>query len=474
MSKRTLSPSYAIAMRVRIPNHPGMLGKVATTIGDAGGGIGAVNIVTRDKDSMVREITVDTSGLDHARAIVDAVAAVDGVSVLDWLDITFEIHRGGKISQVNKMPLATRDDLSRAYTPGVARVCMAIAADRSLAYDYTIKNNMVAVVSDGTAVLGLGDIGPEAAMPVMEGKAMLFREFGKVEAFPICVATKDTEEIIKICKYLEPTFGGINLEDISAPRCFEIEERLKKELDIPVFHDDQHGTAVVVLAALYNALRIVNKKIEDLKIVILGVGAAGVACSKILLKAGVRNIIGCDREGIIYKGRKEHMNFMKEWYAENTNPEGVRGSLKNALKDADLFLGLSGPNLFKPEWVDLMARDSIVFAMSNPDPEVRPEDIRGKARIIATGRSDYPNQINNVLCFPGLFRGTLDVRARDINEEMKLAAAKAIAAQVSESDLSEDFIIPSVFDTRVGESVAREVARAARETGVARRPGLPS
>ena len=474
MSKRTLSPSYAIAMRVRIPNHPGMLGKVATTIGDAGGGIGAVNIMTREKDSMVREITVDTSGLDHARAIVDAVGAVDGVSVLDWLDITFEIHRGGKISQVNKMPLATRDDLSRAYTPGVARVCMAIAADRSLAYDYTIKNNMVAVVSDGTAVLGLGDIGPEAAMPVMEGKAMLFREFGKVEAFPICVATKDTEEIIKICKYLEPTFGGINLEDISAPRCFEIEERLKKELDIPVFHDDQHGTAVVVLAALYNALRIVKKKLENLKVVVLGVGAAGVACSKILLKAGVRNIIGCDREGIIYKGRKEHMNFMKEWYAENTNPEGVRGSLKNALKDADLFLGVSGPNLFKPEWVDLMARDSIVFAMSNPDPEVRPEDIRGKARIIATGRSDYPNQINNVLCFPGLFRGTLDVRARDINEEMKLAAAKAIAAQVSESDLSEDFIIPSVFDTRVGESVAREVARAARETGVARRPGLPS
>jgi malate dehydrogenase (oxaloacetate-decarboxylating) len=474
MSKRTLSPSYAIAMRVRIPNHPGMLGKVATAIGDAGGGIGAVNIVTREKDSMVREITVDTSGLDHARAIVDAVGAVDGVSVLDWLDITFEIHRGGKISQVNKMPLATRDDLSRAYTPGVARVCMAIAADRSLAYDYTIKNNMVAVVSDGTAVLGLGDIGPEAAMPVMEGKAMLFREFGKVEAFPICVATKDTEEIIKICKYLEPTFGGINLEDISAPRCFEIEERLKKELDIPVFHDDQHGTAVVVLAALYNALRIVKKRIENLKIVILGVGAAGVACSKILLKAGVRNIIGCDREGIIYKGRKEHMNFMKEWYAENTNPEGVRGSLKNALKDADLFLGLSGPNLFKPEWVDLMARDSIVFAMSNPDPEVRPEDIRGKARIIATGRSDYPNQINNVLCFPGLFRGALDVRARDINEEMKLAAAKAIAALVSESDLSEDFIIPSVFDTRVGESVAREVARAARETGVARRPGLPA
>jgi len=474
MSKRTLSPSYAIAMRVRIPNHPGMLGKVATTIGDAGGGIGAVNIMTREKDSMVREITVDTSGLDHARAIVDAVAAVDGVSVLDWLDITFEIHRGGKISQVNKMPLATRDDLSRAYTPGVARVCMAIAADRSLAYDYTIKNNMVAVVSDGTAVLGLGDIGPEAAMPVMEGKAMLFREFGKVEAFPICVATKDTEEIIKVCKYLEPTFGGINLEDISAPRCFEIEERLKKELDIPVFHDDQHGTAVVVLAALYNALRIVKKKLENLKVVVLGVGAAGVACSKILLKAGVRNIIGCDREGIIYKGRKEHMNFMKEWYAENTNPEGVRGSLKNALKDADLFLGVSGPNLFKPEWVDLMARDSIVFAMSNPDPEVRPEDIRGKARIIATGRSDYPNQINNVLCFPGLFRGTLDVRARDINEEMKLAAAKAIAAQVSESDLSEDFIIPSVFDTRVGESVAREVARAARETGVARRPGLPS
>lgn len=380
----------------------------------------------------------------------------------------FEIHQGGKITIANKIPLETRDDLSMAYTPGVGKPCMAINADVSRAYELTIKRNMVAVVSDGTAVLGLGDIGPEAAMPVMEGKAMLFKSFGDVDAFPICLDTKDPEEIIKTCKYLAPTFGGINLEDISAPRCFEIEDRLKKELDIPVFHDDQHGTAVVVLAALINALKIVDKKMEDLKVVVLGVGAAGVACSKILMAGGVTNIIGCDRNGIIFKGRSDNMNYMKEWFADNTNQDVVQGTMEDAIKDADLFLGLSGPGLFKREWIDLMGRDPILFAMANPVPEIMPDEAKGKARIMATGRSDFPNQINNVLCFPGLFRGALNVRASDINEEMKLAAARGIAESVSDSELSEDCIVPSVFSETVKELVPKYVEEAAIRSGVAR------
>lgn len=380
----------------------------------------------------------------------------------------FEIHKEGKITVVNKIPLETRDDLSMAYTPGVAKPCMAIHENRDLAYDLTIKSNMVAVVSDGTAVLGLGDIGPEAAMPVMEGKAMLFKSFGDVDAFPICLATKDPQEIINTCKYIAPGFGGINLEDISAPRCFEIEDTLKRELDIPVFHDDQHGTAVVVLAALYNALKVVDKKMEDIKIVVLGVGAAGVACSKILMGAGVKNIIGCDRKGVVSRGRKDNMNYMKEWFADNTNPENIHGGVEDAISGADLFMGLSGPGLFKAEWISKMAKDPIIFAMANPIPEIMPSEAEGKVRIIATGRSDFPNQINNVLCFPGLFRGALDVRARDINEEMKLAAAKAIAESVSPAELSEKCIIPSVFSKKVRELVPAYVAEAARATGVAR------
>lgn len=382
----------------------------------------------------------------------------------------FEIHQHGKITVTNKIPLKTREDLSLAYTPGVAKPCMAINADVSRAYELTIKSNMVAVISDGTAVLGLGDIGPEAAMPVMEGKAMLFKAFGNVDAFPICLNTKDTEEIIKTCKHLAPTFGGINLEDISAPRCFEIEDRLKKELNIPVFHDDQHGTAVVVLAALMNAIKIIDKKMENLKVVVLGVGAAGVACSKILMSSGVKQIIGCDRNGIIHKGRKENMNYMKDWFAENTNPDNIQGAMADAIKGADLFLGLSGPGLFKKEWIDMMDRDPVLFAMANPTPEIMPEEVKGKVRIMATGRSDFPNQINNVLCFPGLFRGALDVRASDINEEMKLAAATAIAESVSEDELSEECIVPSVFSEKVRELVPKMVAEAARKTNVARIP----
>ncbi len=356
-----------------------------------------------------------------------------------------------------------------AYTPGVARVCMAIHRSPENVYKLTIKRNTIAVVTDGTAVLGLGDIGPEAAMPVMEGKAMLFKEFGKVDAFPICLATKDTEEIIRTVKNIAPVFGGINLEDISAPRCFEIEARLKKELDIPVFHDDQHGTAVVVLAALINAAKIVGKDISEMKMIITGVGAAGVACSKIILEAGGTNIIGFDRTGAIYKGRTDGMNFMKQWFAEHTNPTGFKGKLKEALEGADFFMGLSGPGVVEAKDLAKMNKNAIVFAMANPTPEVMPEEAAPYVRIMATGRSDYPNQINNVLCFPGIFRGALDCQATDINEEMKLAAAHAIANLVSPNELNEDYIIPGVFNPKVAESVAKEVVRAAIRTGVARR-----
>ncbi|MBX3075424.1 NAD-dependent malic enzyme [Candidatus Obscuribacterales bacterium] len=389
--------------------------------------------------------------------------------VLHVSDRTFLMHLGGKIRVTNKVPLATRDDLSMAYTPGVARVCMAIHDEPDNVYKLTIKRNTVAVVTDGSAVLGLGNIGPEASLPVMEGKAMLFKEFGKIDAFPIALNTQDTEEIIKAVKAIAPVFGGINLEDIAAPRCFEVEDRLKKELDIPVFHDDQHGTAVVVLAALINALKIVNKKMSDIKVIVTGVGAAGVACSKIILSAGVKNVIGFDRSGAIYKGRKDHMNYMKEWFAEHTNPDGFSGSVGEALEGADLFLGLSGPGTIEAEDLKKMARDPIVFAMANPTPEVMPEDAAPYVRIMATGRSDYPNQINNVLCFPGMFRGALDVRATDINEEMKLAAAHAIAAVVQDNELNEDYIIPGVFNPAIADSVAKAVAEAAIRTGVARK-----
>jgi malate dehydrogenase (oxaloacetate-decarboxylating) len=390
------------------------------------------------------------------------------VKVVNVSDRTFLVHLGGKIEIRSKMQIRTRDDLSMAYTPGVARVCRAIAQDPERAFNLTIKRNTVAVVSDGTAVLGLGDIGPKAAMPVMEGKAALFKQFAGVDAFPICLDTKDTDEIVETVKNLAPAFGGINLEDIAAPRCFEIEERLKKELEIPVFHDDQHGTAVVVLAALINSLKIVEKKVEDLRVVISGVGASGVACAKIMMAAGARNIVGCDSKGIVYEGR-EGLNPSKQWFAEHTNPESRSGDLSDAIAGADLFLGLSVPGVLTVEHLESMNENPIVFAMANPEPEIRPEIAMGHARIIATGRSDYPNQINNVLCFPGIFRGALDVRAREIDEDMKLAAAEAMADVIPEKELSEDYIIPSVFDERVAPAVADAVAETAKKTGTARR-----
>ena len=462
------SASYSMTLRVEFPHRAGALGRILTTIGDAGGMVGAIDIVRMGQERSIRDITVNARDSEHGQRIVRAVGALPEVRVVNVSDRTFLLHLGGKIEVHSKIPVRTRDDLSMAYTPGVARVCRAIAQEPERAFNLTIKRNSVAVVTDGTAVLGLGDIGPYAAMPVMEGKAMLFKEFAGVDAFPVCLDTKDPEEIVRTVKYVAPAFGGINLEDISAPRCFEIEERLKQELDIPVFHDDQHGTAVVVLAALINALRIVGKRMEELKVVVCGVGAAGVACAKILLAAGVKNIVGCDRYGVVYRGRGD-ADTSRGWFADNTNPENIRGTLADAIRGADVFIGVSAPDVLTVEHIESMADEPIVFAMANPDPEIRPELAYGHARIIATGRSDYPNQINNVLCFPGVFRGALDIRAREINEEMKLAAARAIAGVIPEESLSEDYIIPSVFDERVVPAVAGAVAEAGVESGVARR-----
>ncbi|MCC6326882.1 MAG: NAD-dependent malic enzyme [Acidobacteria bacterium] len=468
-SKPTPNASYSLTLRLRIHNEPGKLGAITTAIGRAGGDIEGIDIVSVGKDFLIRDITVNAASEKHDEEILAAIAHIDGVEVVNVSDRTFLMHLGGKIEITSKMPLKTRSDLSMAYTPGVARVCEAIAKDPEKAYNLTIKKNTVAVISDGTAVLGLGDIGPAAAMPVMEGKAQLFKEFGGVDAFPICLNTKDPHEIVQTIKNISVAFGGINLEDISAPRCFEIEERLKEELDIPVFHDDQHGTAVVVLAALINALKIVGKRMEDIKLVVNGVGAAGVACSKIVMAAGVKNIIGCDQTGAIYEGRTENMNWVKDWYGRHTNPEKEKGSVHDVIAGADVFFGLSAPGVITEADLKNMAKDPIIFAMANPIPEIMPEDTTGLVAVMATGRSDYPNQINNVLCFPGIFRGALNCRASRINEPMKLAAAEAIAAIIGEDELHPDYIIPSVFDRRVGEAVAARVEDAAYESGVARR-----
>jgi malate dehydrogenase (oxaloacetate-decarboxylating) len=453
---------------MEILNNPGMLGKVTSAIGKAGGDIGSIDIVGFKKNSIIRDIVVSVADIPMGETVVDRLKRVKGVNIVNVTDRTYLIHQGGKIEIKNKIPVSTREDLSMAYTPGVARVCMTIHEDRNKVYDLTIKKNTVAVVTDGTAVLGLGDIGPEAAMPVMEGKAMLFKEFGGVDAFPICLRTKDPKEIISVVKSISPGFGGINLEDISAPRCFEVERRLRNELDIPVFHDDQHGTAVVILAGLINALKVVNKRLENIRVVVCGLGAAGIASIRLLLSAGVRQIIGCDRSGILYKGRKENMNPIKALIAENTNSERIRGPISKALNGADLFIGLSQPGVIHVKDIKKMARNPIVFVMANPDPEIMPEEVGRLARIIATGRSDYPNQINNVLCFPGLFRGVLDCQAREINDPMLFAAANAIANIISEEELSEDYIIPSVLNRKVPEQVSSNVREAAIQTGVAR------
>lgn len=467
--KTTPTPSYSLTLRVKLSSRAGSLGELTMALGRAGGDIGAIDIVTVGNDFIIRDITVSSTSTEHAQQIVSAARDVDGVEIINVSDPTFLMHLGGKIEVVSKVPLKTRADLSMAYTPGVARICEAIHDDPEKAFTLTIKKNTVAIVTDGTAVLGLGDIGPAAAMPVMEGKAMLFKEFAGVNAFPICLNTKDPDEIVRTVKAISTAFGGINLEDISAPRCFEIEERLKEELDIPVFHDDQHGTAVVVLAALINALKIVGKSMSEIKVIVNGVGAAGVACTKIIMAAGVTNIIGCDQSGAIYRGRREHMNWVKDWYAQNTNHDEEKGTVHDVIKGADVFMGLSVPGVINEADVKAMGAKPIVFAMANPTPEIMPEEAAPYVAVMATGRSDYPNQINNVLSFPGIFRGALACRAARINEEMKLAAANAIAGIITDSELHPEYIVPSVFDKRIAEVVAREVEAAAYATGVARR-----
>jgi malate dehydrogenase (oxaloacetate-decarboxylating) len=465
------SAQYSLTIRLEIADRPGMLGKVATAIGEAGGDIGSVDLVEVSEGMLLRDITVEAVDQQHWEAIVAALEALDGARVVDTTDRTFLLHVGGKIEQHNKHPLKTRDDLSMAYTPGVARVCRAIAEDPEKAFQYTIKRNTVAVVSDGTAVLGLGDIGPRAAMPVMEGKAMLFKEFAGVDAFPICLDTKDPDEIVEAVVRIAPGFGGINLEDISAPRCFEIEDRLKAALDIPVFHDDQHGTAVVVLAALINACKLTGRDLADVRVLLTGLGAAGVAVTRILMESGVCHIVGVDSRGVVHTGREDYvdgtMHPVKRWYAETTNPDGRAGRPADVIDGMDLFIGLSGARVMPPAALAGMNGDAMVFAMANPNPEVNPEEAAPYVRIMATGRSDYPNQINNVLAFPGIFRGALDVRAPHITEEMKVAAARAIAGIVPDSELREDYIVPSVFNRDVAPAVAAAVADEARRSGTA-------
>jgi malate dehydrogenase (oxaloacetate-decarboxylating) len=455
-------------MRVRLENHPGSFAALAEAIGDAGGLLGAIDLVRVGRGHKVRDVTFLATDAAHVERILGAVRHVPGIEVEHVSDRTFLAHLGGKLEVKARTPLKTRDDLSIAYTPGVARVSSAIAEDPSKVWSLTIKQNTVAVVSDGTAVLGLGDIGPEGALPVMEGKAVLFKEFGGVDAWPVCLATKDVDEIVRTVTLIAPVFGGINLEDISAPRCFEVERRLRETLDIPVFHDDQHGTAIVVLASLLNALRVVGKELESVRIVITGVGAAGTAVTKTLIAAGARDIVGCDRQGAIYRDRAG-LSPAKAPYAEQTNPRGLRCSADEALEGADVYIGLSVPGAVSAQAIRRMANRAIVFAMANPIPEVMPEEIEGDVEVIATGRSDYPNQINNVLAFPGVFRGALDVRATEITSEMEVAAARAIAAIVKPEELEADYIVPSVFNREVAPAVAEAVALAAERSGVARR-----
>jgi malate dehydrogenase (oxaloacetate-decarboxylating) len=462
------SASFSATIRVRIANRPGAFAQLASVIGDTGGLLGAIDLVRVEKTTKLRDVTVLADDDVHLERIVEAVRALDGIEVVSVSDRTFLAHLGGKIEIAPRLPLKTRDDLSMAYTPGVARVSRAIAADPEAVWNLTIKRNTVAVVTDGTAVLGLGDIGPQAALPVMEGKALLFKEFAGVDAFPICLDTTDVDEIVATVQAIAPVFGGINIEDVSAPRCFEIERRLRETLDIPVFHDDQHGTAIVVLAALLNALRIVDKRLDEVRILTTGCGAAGIAVTKILQAAGARWVVGCDEGGALHRGRTD-LNDVKRAYAETTNPDELQGSADELLEGIDVFIGVSVPGAVTVEGIRRMADRAIVFAMANPTPEVDPEAIEPYAEVIATGRSDYPNQINNVLAFPGVFRGALDVRARTIDAGMEVAAARAVAASIPREELAPDYIVPSVFNRAVAPAVAAAVMEAAVASGVAQR-----
>ncbi|MFE1747743.1 malic enzyme-like NAD(P)-binding protein [Coleofasciculus sp. H7-2] len=462
MVNLTPNSSFSLTIRLQIPNRAGMLASVTTAIASVGGNMGQISLIERTRNIVVREITVDAASTEHAEQIVQAVKALPDVKVIDVYDCTFNLHRSGKIMMQSKIPLKNQADLAMAYTPGVGRICMAIASDPEQVHTLTIKQNTVAIVTDGSAVLGLGNLGAAASLPVMEGKAMLFKEFAGIDAFPICLDTQDTDEIIRTVKNIAPVFGGVNLEDIAAPRCFEIEARLRQELDIPVFHDDQHGTAIVSLAALINALKLVKKSLADVRIVINGAGAAGVAIARLLKKAGAESILMCDSKGILSSQRADLTPEKREFAVE------ASGNLADAMQTADVFLGVSAPGVVTPEMVRSMAKDPIVFAMANPIPEIQPELVTEDVAVMATGRSDYPNQINNVLAFPGVFRGALDCRATTITTTMYLEAAYAIASLVKPSDLDREHIIPSVFDPRVVNAVAGAVQAAARQEGIAR------
>lgn len=458
----TPSPGYSITVRVSTPATFTATSDVTNAVASTGAQITGVDVVESSHAGMTVDVSCNIRDRTHGDEIRTTVDALDGVKVGNISDRTFLMHLGGKIETTPKVPLRNRDDLSRAYTPGVARVCQAIAKNKADARNLTIKRNTIAVVTDGSAVLGLGDIGPEAAMPVMEGKAVLFKQFAGVDAWPVALDTNDTEEIIAICKALAPAYGGINLEDISAPRCFEIEARLRQELDIPVFHDDQHGTAIVTQAALINALKVVNKKLSDARIVVSGVGAAGTAIIKLLRASGARHILAAGRSGVIEHG-SSHEDEHRHWLAQHTNSENFSGSLKDAIVGADVFIGVSAPNLLDEADIHSMKEDSIVFAMSNPDPEIDPEIAARHAAVVATGRSDYPNQINNVLAFPGFFRGLLDAQSNDITDSMLVVAAEAIASCISNDELNPGYIIPSVFDPQVAKRVAEAITAIARQ-----------
>ncbi|NEO33590.1 MAG: NAD-dependent malic enzyme [Symploca sp. SIO3C6] len=459
----TPNPSFSLTIRLQSPNTAGMLASVTQSIAEAGGNLGEIKLIEQTRKISTRDVTVDAASTEHAESIVQAVKELENIKIINVYDRTFNLHRGGKISIHSKLQLTNQEDLAMAYTPGVGRICNAIASDPEKVYSLTIKNNTVAIVTDGSAVLGLGNLGAQAALPVMEGKAMLFREFAGIDAFPICLANQDTDSIIETVKNISPVFGGVNLEDISAPRCFEIENRLRQELDIPVFHDDQHGTAIVSLAALINALKLVKKSLEDVRIVINGAGAAGVAIARLLRKAGAVTIVMCDSKGILSKDLPNLTEQKREFAV------AAAGSLADALSGADVFLGVSVPGVVTLEMVQSMAKDPIVMAMANPIPEIQPELVADDVAVMATGRSDYPNQINNVLAFPGVFRGALDCRASAITANMYLEAASAIASLIKATDLDPEHIIPSVFDERVVTAVAGAVQRAARQDGVARR-----
>ncbi len=469
----SMGVAYTLTVRCQIDNRPGMLGRLTTRIGEVGGDIGAIDIVRAERTLLVRDLTIRVQDEQHGEALVAAITGLSGVQVLQVSDRVFLTHLGGKLAVQSKVPLKTRDDLSLAYTPGVARVCQAIADDLDKQFALTWKSNSVAVVSDGSAILGLGNLGPEAAMPVMEGKAILFKELADIDAIPICLRSQDPELIIQTVEQIAPGFGGINLEDIAAPNCFMVEGRLHNSLDIPVMHDDQHGTAVVVLAALRNALFLVGKSLRDVRAVVNGIGAAGTAIVRALLEAGIGEVTAVDRHGILCEGDDDQQSTMQRIIAAQTNRERRRGGLAAALSGADLFIGVSRGNILTPDLVRSMASDPIIFALANPIPEGDPEMLRNYARVVATGRSDQPNQINNVLCFPGIFRGALDVHARQITLGMRLAAAEALARVIPPAEVSEEYIIPSVFNRAVVPTIATAVAEAAIQEGVARRSHIP-